>query len=309
MRLLMTGGGGAGTEGLERLWRDVHEVHFADADPAAIPPSVPSHRRHGIPMAGPQWPAAIADLCRSLSIEVLVATVDEELPFVPTVVDLVPTLQPLVPSATFVRLMKDKLSSMVALREAGLDAPRTQTLDRAADIGFPCLVKPRDGRGSRGVHILDTQRQLEGYAALSGRPADQLVVQEVLKGQEWTVYVSADRGGRLRSVVPMRVDLKRGVTVRAETVFHPGIIDYCRAIHDRFPTAGPFNVQLMETVDGRLAAFEVNPRVSTTLCLAVAAGADPVADFTLAEQTAALRPFVAGVRLRRNWLNHFERAE
>ncbi len=35
----------------------------------------------------------------------------------------------------------------------------------------------------------------------------------------------------------------------------------------------------METREGRLAAFEINPRVSTTLVLAVAAGADPVADF------------------------------
>jgi carbamoyl-phosphate synthase large subunit len=308
LRVLCTGGGGAGTEALERLWRDRYELHFADADVAAITPAVPEGRRHAIPMAGEGWAVAVADLCRTLAIDVLVPGVDEELSQVPELLRKQPGLLPLLPAPDFVRLMKDKLDSMVALRAAGVDAPRTVPLSRASEIGFPCLVKPRDGRGSRGVQVLHSPEEVQAYQTLARRPVESLIAQELLGGREWTVYVCADREGRLRSVVPVRVDVKRGITVRAETAAHPGIVAYCRAIHERFPTPGPFNVQLMETASGRLAAFEINPRVSTTLCLAVAAGADPIAEFMTSGPQDALRTFTSGMRLHRYWLNHIEQS-
>jgi carbamoyl-phosphate synthase large subunit len=304
LKVLCTGGGGAGAEALQRLWSDRYDVHVADADESAIAPVIPEHRRHRIPMAGEAWAGAVSALCRRLSIDVLVPGVDEELPLVPAVVAATPALVPLLPQPAFVLLMKDKLASMRALLASGIDVPVTRTISEVDQIGFPCLVKPRDGRGSRGVQVLNSTEEARAYELLSRRPADGLLAQELLQGQEWTVYVSANRNAVLRCVVPVRVAVKRGITVRAETALHPGIVAYCRSIHERFPTSGPYNVQLMEASDGRLAAFEINPRVSTTLCLAVAAGADPIADFFSSEGTGSLRGFTAGMQLQRYWLNH-----
>lgn len=129
MRILITGGGGAASEALDRLWADRYDVHFADADPAAIPPTVRPERRHAVPSAGPQWAEAVADTCRRLSIDVLIPAVDEELPFVPDVIARAPGVTPLIPTASFVTLMRDKLDSMNALATAGLVAPRTTTID------------------------------------------------------------------------------------------------------------------------------------------------------------------------------------
>jgi carbamoyl-phosphate synthase large subunit len=306
LKLLITGGGGSGAEAINRLWAERYELHFADADLTALSPSLPAARSHAIPMAGPSWPHAIADICRSAAVDVLVPCVDEELPYVPEVVRSCPNLIPLLPSADFVRLMKDKLGSMEAMAKAGIDAPHTVGILSAEKIGFPCLVKPRDGRGSRGVQIVKNKAQLDAYLTLTDRAAEDLVAQELLLGQEWTVYVSADRDANLRAVIPMRVDLKKGITIRAQTQTNEAIATYCQALHARFPTPGPYNVQLIEQADGRIAAFEINPRVSTTLCLAIAAGADPVADFSDRHPAAALSPFRTGVRLRRNWLNNIE---
>lgn len=303
LKVLFTGGGGAGVEALARLLDTRYEMHFADADVSAIAPAVRAERRHAIPMAGAQWASAVADLCRLRSIDVLVPCVDEELPLIGELAGQCPSLRCLVPDAGFVTLMKDKLTSMQALRAAQLDAPRTELVARAAEIGFPCLVKPRDGRGSRGVQILNGPAEVEAYQVLTRRPPDMLVAQELLRGREWTVYVSTDGAGRLRCIVPVRVDAKRGITIRAETVRHAAIIDYCRQIHERFPTKGAFNVQLMETPEGRLAAFEINPRVSTTLALAIAAGADPIADMLSVKPVAALCGFTEGLKLSRYWLN------
>lgn len=306
LKLLVTGGGGSGAEAINRLWAERYELHFADADLTALSPTLPQDRCHAIPIAGPTWSAAIDTICRENAIDVLIPCVDEELPHVPAVLQGLPNLIPLLPSPDFVRLMKDKLGSMEALRDRGVDAPRTLGIRSAPEIGFPCLVKPRDGRGSRGVQIIKNAAQLDAYLTLTDRTADDLVAQELLSGQEWTVYVSADRSGTLRSVIPMRVDMKKGITIRAQTHAHEGIIRYCEALHARFRTPGPYNVQLMEQRDGRIAAFEINPRVSTTLCLAIAAGGDPVADFNSETATSTLSPFRAGVRLRRNWLNNIE---
>jgi len=306
LKLLITGGGGSGAEAINRLWEDRYELHFADADLTALSPTLPRAQSHAIPFAGADWSAAIVEICRKASINVLIPCVDEELPHMPEVVRQLPDLDPLLPSPDFVRLMKDKLTSMEAMAAAGIDAPRTRPIRDAADIGFPCLVKPRDGRGSRGVQIVQNAAQLDAYLTLTDRPRDALVAQELLSGQEWTVYVSADRAGNLRAVIPMRVDLKKGITIRAQTVANEAVLRYCQALHARFPTPGPYNVQLMEQADGRIAAFEINPRVSTTLCLAIAAGADPVADFNAQQPIGELASFRAGVRLRRNWLNHIE---
>lgn len=306
-RLLITGGGGAGVEALYRLWKDRYEVHFADAVLDAIPAVVPPSARHQIPIAGAEWPSALADLCDELDVDVLIPTVDEELSLIPRLAMQRPGLRVLLPQPEFVTLMKDKLLSMQRLALLGIDVPRTCAVGEAQAVGFPCLIKPRDGRGSRGVAVVATADQVDAYMALSERGAQAVVAQELMRGQEWTIYLSSDRDGRLCSVIPMRVDLKRGVTIRAETVRHEAIIEYCRVIHERCRPHGPFNVQLMETTDGRLAAFEINPRVSTTLCLAVAAGADPVADAATTWLERGLQPFIAGVRLRRTWHNHFEK--
>jgi len=246
----------------------------------------------------------MSDLWRRAGSDILIPGVDEELPLIPQLQEMLPKLITLVPSPSFVTLMRDKLAFANAFSAAGIDAPRTVTIDRVQEIGFPCLAKPRAGRGSRGIQILNSLEEVNAYRILARQPDNQLLVQELLKGQEWTVYVSADRAGNLRGVVPVKVNVKRGITIRAETMLHKGIEGYCKAIHTRFTTAGSYNVQLMETADGRLAAFEVNPRVSTTLCLAIAAGADPIQDLMRDDSGQGIRSFDSGVQLRRNWFNH-----
>jgi len=54
---------------------------------------------------------------------------------------------------------------------------------------------------------------------------------------------------------------------------------------------------------GEVFPFEINPRVSTTLCLVVAAGVDPIAAYL--GQTSKKMPlrFAEGLSLRRHWKN------
>lgn len=304
MRLLFTGGGGAGNEALFRLLGPRHQCHFADADPAAIDPGIPADRRHAIPMAAdPGFAAALAGLCRALAIDLLAPGVDEELVHLPEVMRLAPGTLGLCPPADYVDLMLDKLAMARALERASLPAPRTATLDGAADIGFPLLAKPRRGRGSRGVRVLTCPAEAAAYRTLAGVGDGDLLAQELLTGQEYTVMMVADRTRALRAVVPVRVAVKRGITLRAETDAHPAVVGACTAIHAAFPTTGCYNIQLMLESSGRAVPFEINPRLSTTACLGIAAGVDPFALF-VGDGADGLAGYQVGLGLSRHWVNH-----
>lgn len=305
-KLLFTGGGGAGNEAIYRMWQDRYDLHFADADILAINPTIPAERRHSIPMASnPDFVDGLAALCERLRIDVLVPGVDAELPFMQAVSEHVPGIQSLVPETNYVRTMLDKLETVRALIAHGLDAPRTDTIDGIKEIGFPCIAKPRWGRGSRGCQILRDSEQADAYRRLSGLPPEKIVVQELIEGDEFTVMMVADRNAHLAVVVPVKIDVKRGITLRGETDHNVHVITACRAIHKTIPARGCYNIQLMRTTNGRIVPFEINPRISTTFCLGLAAGIDPVSVFLHGALNAAA-DFTSGIKLNRAWHNFFE---
>jgi len=299
-KILFTGGGGAGNEALVRLLGDRYEMHFADADREAIDPSIPEDRRHEIPFANvPEFGKNLCELFQTLEIDLLVPGVDEELP---TVADLVERgqLNALLPPKLFVETHMDKAESMKTLGEL---APRTVPAENAADLGFPCIVKPRKGRGSRGVSVLHSPEQLAAYLTLSDQEAGGCIAQELGVGEEFTVMMAADSAGTLRAIVPVAVGIKRGITLRAETRRDEIVEAACRKVHEADPVSGCYNIQLIRQDDGRILVFEINPRVSTTMCLGVAAGVDPVSIFLEGAKRDGLLPFEENVQLRRFWTN------
>jgi carbamoyl-phosphate synthase large subunit len=303
-RILFTGGGGAGNEAIYRLWKDKYDLQFADADPDAINPAIPAERRHAILLAtAPEFVSGLSELCNSLDVDVLVPGVDEELPLMPEMSDLLKNTDILVPPARFVSLAMDKLETANEILAQGLPAPQTTTMADMKNALFPCFAKPRRGRGSRGIRILANREEAEAYFVLSGLPGDQILLQHLLTGREFTVMMAADRRANLHAVIPVEIEIKRGVTIRATTNPDQSVIDGCRAIHDAFRPQGCYNIQLMLDEENRVMPFEINPRISTTFCLGIAAGADPVEIFSLESGPDRLTRFQHGLSLHRHWAN------
>ncbi len=305
-RILFTGGGGAGNEALFRLLGDRYEMHFADADRQAIDPSIPDDRRHEIPFANvPEFGKKLCELFQALEADLLVPGVDEELSIVAGLAEA-GRLSALLPPKAFVDTHLDKAASM---RVIGDFAPKTVFANRAAEIGFPCIVKPRSGRGSRGVAVIKSPSQLDAYLILHEAEPETVIAQELGIGQEFTVMMAADSSGRLRAVVPVKVGIKRGITLRAETCRDAAVEAACRQIHEADPVPGCYNIQLIRQADGSILVFEINPRVSTTLCLSVAAGIDPVGVYLGESRSETLLRFSESLMLVRNWKNGFEGRE
>lgn len=309
-RVLFTGGGGAGSEALNRLLGERYEVHFADADIEAKPYSVPQERWHQIPFASDHdFGKKVHQLCCDLEVSILIPSVDEELLPISQTREAM-GCEVLLPPTEFISAHLDKLTSNLLLNRYGVPVPQTELPSARQCVSFPCIAKPRKGRGSRGVAIVHSDHELRSHLMLSRCQPEDFIVQELLQGQEYTVMMAADRAGTLRAVVPVKVGIKRGITLRAETDRDERVIAACVAIHAAEPAAGCYNIQLFKTETGTVKPFEINPRISTTACLALAAGIDFIDIYRGGSDNQGLGrigllPFHDHLGLRRSWHNEF----
>jgi carbamoyl-phosphate synthase large subunit len=172
----------------------------------------------------------------------------------------------------------DKKILMQRLASAGIGVPWTRLGSDGVDgITYPVVVKPRTGRGSRGLAFADSPDDLRAALDVSDYEPGQLLVQEDVRGPEFTVSVVAWRDGEVQAVVPKEVIVKRGITRLAVTRRNAAIEQACREIQARLRADGPFNVQLrIDARSGIPKVFEINPRYSTTVSLTLASGIDEV---------------------------------
>ena len=100
-----------------------------------------------------------------------------------------------------------KTQGVFPLPETGRDA---QTWNR-----FPCFVKPVFGKGSRDTHRCATREELEFHML----PARDMLIQEYLPGEEYTVDVLSDLSGAPLLAVPRaRLETKDGISSKGTGV-------------------------------------------------------------------------------------------
>ncbi|MDX6643220.1 MAG: carbamoyl-phosphate synthase large subunit [Solirubrobacteraceae bacterium] len=162
---------------------------------------------------------------------------------------------------------RDKLTTCHWLRDRGLPHPRFADSGDTAAVemlveacGFPLLAKPRIGKASEGVALLQQPSDLERVRGLGG-----VVVQEYLgtPEEEFTAGCVCDADGSLRATIVMRRQLRFGTTVQAEVGEYPDVRTVAERVVSELSPAGPCNVQL-RLRDGEPVPFELNVRFSGT---------------------------------------------
>ncbi|MFC4561141.1 ATP-grasp domain-containing protein [Nocardiopsis mangrovi] len=305
---MITTAGSAPTSGtIMRLRGQGYRVVATDIDPSA-PGLYLADRSHLVPPGdSDDYLPEIRGICLKENAAALVPLVDEELLPAGRLAD--EGIAVLLPRPAFVATCLDKYVLMRRLAEAGIPVPVTRTAaEWAGDPGFPVVVKPRRGRGGRGVAVAESAAELSRLIAESPYAADDLLVQERVTGTEYTVSVVVWRDGVVQSVVPKEVILKHGVTRFAVTRRHARVAEVCRAVQRELRADGPFNVQLALDAEGEPRIFEINPRFSSTAPLTVAAGVDEVSG--LLRQAIGGGPRLAdewreGVVMVRHWADEF----
>lgn len=303
LKIMFTGGGGAGNEAVWRALNSKYSLYFADCNVENIDPIIPVSRRVQIPAANETiFIKTLVDLAMELKLDFLVSGVDEELPILAKNSKLFNCVI-FSPNYSFISLMLDKYSCMNAISQYGLTTPKTYMLCDVEKLCFPMIIKPRTGRGSRGVYIIHSLEELSSYCILYKQPYNELIVQELIIGQEYTVLVSANNNQELNSIAPVKVEQKNGITIKATLEHNEPINRYIIDYHKIFPTSCIYNFQCMITESGDVYPFEINPRISTTFCLSLTAGFDPFEIF----DEKAKKIWVPNkiLKMSRNWKNNF----
>ncbi|MCE2517067.1 MAG: ATP-grasp domain-containing protein [Alphaproteobacteria bacterium] len=154
----------------------------------------------------------------------------------------------------------DKLSTVHALKNIGLDVPWTIVTSAGHPLEFPCIIKPLKGQGSKGLRIVS------GIDHITPEDiSDDMIWQELLgtADQEYTSGLYRSRQGDIRCITFQR-RLSGGLTSRAILTHDEGIDNMLVQIAQKLDLTGSINIQFRMTQDGP-RVFEINPRFSSTV--------------------------------------------
>ncbi|MCG3772147.1 MAG: hypothetical protein JW384_03351 [Nitrosomonadaceae bacterium] len=220
----------------------------------------------------------ILRLCDENSIGLVIPTIDTELEifsqYANAFRDLGTTV--VVSAAETIRIAGDKMLTNHWLVQNEFLAPRRWSngeLGSGIDPNcLPIICKPARGSRSRDVEVI---RENADITRLARR--NDVVIEDWIDGDEYTVSTYVDSTGKCLSAVPRkRLEIRDGEVSKGVTESFPEIQALASSIVERLPGAyGPLNIQIIrEKLTDRLFVIEINARFGGGDPLAWEAGAN-----------------------------------
>ena len=150
----------------------------------------------------------------------------------------------------------DKYLTYEHFREHGIPFAPSALPSAYAGQFTRTVVKPREGRGSRGIHV---------DPPFPSDFGDDHVVQQYLPGEELTTTFYVRRDGYLHGLITLSRELEQGNTVRCQVkqAHDEELYALVEQMILAFPFRGSCNVQSRIT-DAGIVPFEINCRISGT---------------------------------------------
>jgi carbamoyl-phosphate synthase large subunit len=211
-------------------------------------------------------------------VNALIPTTDTELPVISEQRDALDAAgcRALVADPRAVAVCRDKLETYRFLVTSGIDTPKTYTPEEIRVTPappFPLFSKPLRGSASQRVHKIEDQLDLDYNLRRYG----DLIIQEFVAGQEYTLDVYVGLDGAVRCVVPrarwqVRTgEVSKGVVVKDLEIMHAGkhVVETLGG-----SPRGVITLQCIVTPQRRICFIEINPRFGGGAPMGIAAGAD-----------------------------------
>lgn len=208
----------------------------------------------------PSWTDALANLCISAKIGLVIPTRHSELEA------LAQAAEKLASSGTVTALSSNqalrtcihKLDTYNFLMGLGIPTPKSCLASEFDDqLEFPIIAKPESGSSSSGVIQANTLQDLEST------PSDW-IFQEKASGKEYTTNLYVDAFGDVLCAIPHeRIVVEAGEVVQARTRRIPKLIETCKKVATQLGgTRGIINIQAFydEAAD-QVSVIEINPRI------------------------------------------------
>lgn len=272
MRVLLTGvGGPAGRSLARQLAERGHWVAGTDLRPTRAELDA---FRQVCAVADAGYLPALVELVHEWAVDAVIPSISEELPLLARLREHLP-VPVLIGSADAVAVADDKLLTAALLQRAGVPVPRfaaptafRSAADAVAEVGGPIIVKPRVGRGGRGVWLIE-EPEAEGPAAEAfwADLDEASIVQEFAPGAEYAPVLFREADGSFPVCTALlKTELKDGAVGNAISVVRvdgPEADDVCavaRAAAEALDLYGPIDIDVRRRADGTPVVLEINAR-------------------------------------------------
>ena len=170
----------------------------------------------------------------------------------------------IIPSSKLVKIGIDKYKTHLFLKSLKVNHPWTfLPKDYKKIPKFPCIVKPRYGKGSKSIFCCKNFKEAKFFS----KYMDELIFQELLipSKKEVTCAVYRFKNKKIKVIQLMR-KLKESYTSWAKVIKNQKIEKLCKKIAEEIDFFGNPNFQLILTKKGPMI-FEINPRFSSTVLM------------------------------------------
>jgi carbamoyl-phosphate synthase large subunit len=226
--------------------------------------------------AHPEFAEVLLGICAEHAVDLLVPTIDPELAVLSRHAERFGAVRTriAVSKPPVVDVARDKLRTARFLAGHGIPVPRSASLAEVAaapgDWTWPVLVKPRSGSSSIGIQVVSAPDQLRAL-----EPGADRMVQQLLRGDEYTVNLFFDRTGALRCAIPhLRCEVRAGEVAKGLTRRHAELERIAWLLGAALDGAqGALCFQAIVDDAGAPSVFEINARFGGGYPLAHRAGA------------------------------------
>ena len=280
--ILVTGVGGPAGRSVTTLLLDrAHQVIGTDmqAVDASLLPAEPEKRANirifQVPPArDPGFLLAVLEIAKREHPDLIIPTVSEELPVFAGGWRWGDQFPVLISSSRAVEIANDKYLTCSTLAGRGVSVPRFalpsqvhSAADLAEKIGWPCISKPRVGRGGREVAL-----HSEGDWPLIQGLGDRYILQEFAPGTDYAPNLYLGPDGQAVVVAIEKTELKEGIVgnalrvKRVDSAREAGdVTDLAVAAGRAAGLTGPLDVDIRRRADGVPVVLEINARFGANI--------------------------------------------
>jgi len=218
----------------------------------------------------------LVDIINSESIDLLIPIVDIELEVIARNRDVIEkSTYLLLSSYDTVMICNDKFRTYKFFNKLQIPTLKTILVNEFSNIenllvhlgmDFPLIAKPRKGVSSQDIYEIQNEEELFRI-----KKVKDLMIQEMGRGQEYTIDVFCNRKKLISAVPRKRIETRAGISYKGETEKDEKLINYAKKIAEELNIKGPANIQCFKNGD-EVKFFEINPRFSGSLPLTIAAG-------------------------------------
>lgn len=211
----------------------------------------------------PDFILQMLEICRKHQIGLIVPTIDTELTIFANSRDRFREIGTGIHlgDSEFISVARDKEATFQILKRNNIPVPESWSINdlmEMHDVPFPLFIKPKGGSCSKGISIVSSFEEL--HEKMNGD--QELLAQEICKGDEYTINCFYDRNGACVSCVPhLRKFVRDGEVCFAQTERVPEFTAIARQFARIFKGIwGCICFQGFKHDDGSVQVFEINAR-------------------------------------------------